>query len=70
MSIPQVAGANGVDVGLNPVDAMPLKGAEGMYGDGEATLEGVSGLEGPATDSRSIAGSDIVMESFQTEAEG
>jgi hypothetical protein len=51
-------GANGEVVGFHPQPA--LAGVGGMYGDGEAALGGVWGLEGPATDSRSIAGSDIV----------
>jgi hypothetical protein len=68
--IPHEAGAKEVDCGLNPDAAPALNGAEGTYGDGEKTLGGVSGFEGPAVDSRSIAGSDIVRKSFRTEAGG
>jgi hypothetical protein len=63
------AKANGNTLALNPEDA-PLKGAEGMKGDGEVTLGGVSRFERPAIDSRSMAGLDIVKQDFQTKAKG
>jgi hypothetical protein len=46
--------------GVNPAEKPDLKGADGTYGDGDETLGGVLEVEGPAVDSRSIAGSDIV----------
>ena len=52
-------GANGLLVGFIS-QALLLNGVLGMYGVAVAALGGVLGLEGPATDSRSIAGSDIV----------
>ena len=47
-------------MGLSPAEGPDLKGADGTYGDGDETLGGVFVVEGPAVDSRSIAGSDIV----------
>ena len=47
-------------MGVNPAENPDLKGADGTYGDGDETLGGVSVVEGPAVDSSSIAGSDIV----------
>ena len=47
-------------MGLSVSEEPSLKGADGTYGDGDETLGGVFVVEGPAVDSRSIAGSDIV----------
>src|ERR1700709_861071 len=47
-------------VGLSASEEPNLKGADGTYGDGDEALGGVFVVEGPAVDSRSIAGSDIV----------
>ena len=52
-------GANGLLVGFIS-QALLLNGVLGMYGAGETALVGVLVLEGPATGSRSIAGSDIM----------
>ena len=50
----------GATVGLSAAEKPDLKGADGTYGDGDEALGGVFEVEGPAVDSRSIAGSDIV----------
>ena len=46
--------------GLSPKRPPDLAGAGGTNGDGEGAPGGVEGLEGPATASEDIAGSDIV----------
>ena len=47
-------------MGLSVAEKPDLKGANGTYGDGDETLGGVFQVEGPAVDSKSIAGSHIV----------